>query len=146
MSFKLNRFSDARQDQVDQLIAYAELLGLSGRDLVSIGGKMDREKIKVKKVSNMEIIKGFDCLPIGRDEKTDFKLGTRFKLKTIDGAYNFECIDRWDTWEIVSLKTKGRRIHKIDFWEYELPKTGYQNKSRYSMLLDIALGKFPLNF
>ena len=144
MSFKLNRFSEARQDQVEQLISYAELLGLSGRDLVAIGGKMDRERAKAKKVANMEIVKSFECLPIGRDRMTEN--ATRFKLKTAAGAYNFENIDSWNQWEVFSLATKVRKMHYVGIWDYELPKASYQTRSRYALLLDIASGRFQLNF
>lgn len=144
MSFKLNRFSDARQLQVEQLISYAELLGLSGRDLVAIGGKMNRERAKAKKAANMEIVRGFECLPIGRDTINDHS--TRFKLKTAAGAFNFENVDSWNQWEVFSLATKTRKIHRVGMWDYELPKTGYLTRSRYGILLDIATGKFVLNF
>lgn len=144
MSFKLSRFSNARQDQVEQLISYAEMLGLSGRDLVAIGGKMDREQTKIKKIANMEIIRSFECLPIGRDVINDHSI--RFKLKTVHGAYNLESIDGWNMWAAVSLKTKVQKQHYVDMHEYDLPKSHYRVKSRYALLLDIASGRFPLNF
>jgi hypothetical protein len=139
---KLNRFSEARQDQIEQLIAYAELLGLSGRDLVAIGGKLDREQSKSKKIANMEIVRSFECLPIGKDHSLD----NRFKLKTLNGAYNFECVDGWTTWQVTSLKTKVTQTHSSGMWNYQLPKSSYQKLSKYSLLLDIAAGKIPLNF
>lgn len=145
MSFKLNRFSQARQDQVEQLISYAELLGLSGRDLVAIGGKMDRERVKLKKTANMEIVRSFDCLPIGRDIIHDDSV--RFKLKTVSGAYNFDLVDGWNLWEVISLRTKIRKTHAVGIWDYELPKSRhYRLRSRYTLLLDIAAGKLSLNF
>ena len=36
------RFPEAKQPQVRQLVQWARLLGLTGRDLISIGGKLDR--------------------------------------------------------------------------------------------------------
>lgn len=145
MSFKLNRFSDEKMIQVEQLIAYATLLGLSGEDLVSIGGKISREQSKAKKINNMEIVKSFECLPIGRDRITENSV--RFKLKTTAGSYNFENMDHWNQWEIFSLKTKTRKMHSTGMWEYELPKTSsYQTRSRYALLLDIANGRLQLNF
>ena len=144
MTFKLNRFSQARQDQVEQLISYAELLGLSGRDLVAIGGKMDRERAKVRKAANMEIVRSFDCLPIGRDTINEHSI--RFKLKTGAGAYNFDNVDGWNMWTVTSLKTKATKNHYVDMYEYELPKIHYRVRGRYAMLLDIASGKFLLNF
>ena len=61
---KLNRFDPQKQDLIEQFVEYAQLMGLSGRDLVAIGGKLDRESKKEVKIANMAIIKGFDCLTI----------------------------------------------------------------------------------
>jgi len=143
MSFDLKRFSKDKQEQLEQFVAYAQLMGLSGRDLVAIGGKIEREQAKQKKLANMEIIKGFECLPIGSDSLHD--LNTRFKLKTSTGAYNFED-DSWSRWEITSLKTKVKRTHHVDTYEWDLPKTHYRTRQRYAMLLDIASGRFKLDF
>jgi hypothetical protein len=143
MSFKLSRFPAEKQDQIEQLIAYAQLLGLSGKDLVAIGGKMDREQAKRLKIANMEIVRGFECLPIGKDSKHD--LDTRFKLKTIDGAYNF-VNDSWQRWIVTSVKTKVQRNHYSNTDMYDLPKTRWRTQQRYAMLLDIAEGRFKLDF
>jgi hypothetical protein len=143
MSFDLKRFSDDKKEQLEQFVAYAQLMGLSGRDLVAIGGKIEREQAKQKKIANMEIVRSFDCLPIGSD--TIYNLDERFKLKTLHGAYNFED-DGWNRWEVVSLKTKVKRSHYADSYEYDLPKTNYRTRSRYAMLLEIAAGRFKLDF
>ena len=144
LNMKLKRFSAARQDQIEQLVAYAELLGLSGEDLVAIGGKIQRDRARVQRIANMEIVHGFECLPIGRDTVNEFSI--RFKLKTINGAYNFENIDGWNYWEVTSLKTKMRKTHRVDLYNYELPKAHHYARSRNALLLDIAGGKFSLDF
>ncbi len=36
------RFSPEKQDQIRQLVAYTTLLGLTGNDLISIGGRLER--------------------------------------------------------------------------------------------------------
>ncbi len=143
MSFDLKRFSDDKKEQLEQFVAYAQLMGLSGRDLVAIGGKIDREQAKQRKLANMEIIRSFECLTIGADTKHD--LDRRFKLKTLHGAYNFDD-DGWNRWEVTSLKTKVQRVHHVDSYGYDLPKTDYRTRSRYAMLLEIASGRFKLDF
>lgn len=143
MTFKLSRFPADKQDQIEQLIGYAQLLGLTGRDLVSIGGKMDREASKDKKISNMAIVSEFTCLLIGRDRGTH-ALEHRFKLKTIDGAYNFSADN--DRYEIHSLKTNQRRSHRVNEAMYDLPRVSYRTRLRYAMLLDIAADQFRLDF
>ena len=49
------RFSEAKQPQVRQLVGWARLLGLTGRDLVSIGGKLDRATAQQELRRNKEI-------------------------------------------------------------------------------------------
>ncbi len=144
MTFNLNRFSKDKQEQLEQFVAYAQLMGLSGRDLVAIGGKIDREQAKQRKLANMEIVRGFECLPIGSDN-TDHDLDRRFKLKTCSGAYNFYS-DGWSRWQVDSLKTKVKLFHSVYSHDYDLPKTQYMTRHRYAMLLDIATGRFKLDF
>jgi hypothetical protein len=143
MTFNLNRFSKDKQEQLEQFVAYAQLMGLSGRDLVAIGGKIEREQVKQRKLANMEIVRSFDCISIGADTK--YELDKRFKLKTDIGAYNFED-QGWNRWEVASLKTKVKKTHHVDTYDYDLPKTDYRTRQRYAMLLDIYFGKFTLNF
>ena len=149
MSFKLPRFSEEKMIQIEQLISYATLLGLSGRDIVAIGGKMDRQRSSVERKANMEIVKSFKCLPIGGDSGSQSSLDERFKLKTINGAYNFKSADNWRTWQIVGLKSKKTIYYSTKSDEYELPRAaygGYLTRSRYAVLLDIATGKLLLDF
>jgi|688.fasta_scaffold1574741_1 hypothetical protein len=40
LTFK--RFSSEKQEQIRQLVSYTTLLGLSGKDLISIGGRLER--------------------------------------------------------------------------------------------------------
>jgi len=140
---KLSRFSEDKKDLIEQFVEYAQLMGLSGRDLVAIGGKLDRESKKEVKKANMAIIKGFDCLTIGNDFQ--WQLDNRFKLKTANGAYNFDIHPYYV--EIISLKTKVKQRHSIDPWQYELPRVSeWRTRARYTTLLDIAAGRIKLDF
>jgi hypothetical protein len=136
------RFPADKQEQVRQLVGYATLMGLSGKDLVSIGGKLDRIKAARERASNMEIINSFNCLPIGADSKRSSD--DRFKLKTSNGNYNFE--NHYGRWKVTSLKTKATKVHQIDSYDYELPRLSWDRRSRYVVLLDISQGKLVLNF
>jgi len=139
----LKRFPEAKHAQVEQLIVYAKLMGLTGRDLVSIGGKMDREERAIVIRENMSVINSFECLPIGKDSR--YRVNERFKLKMAQGAYNFE-YDTFDYWKVTSLRTGVRRSHQTNVYDYELAKIDWRVKLRYAMLLDIASGKFLLDF
>lgn len=138
----MKRFSKEKMIQVEQLISYATLMGLTGTDLISIGGRIEREKANIAKKANMEIINSFTCLPYGVNRNID----DRFKLKTPNGNYNFTR-DSWDDWKILSLKTDATRYHHADRHAYDLPRSNNGwCPSRYALLLDIAAGKLQLNF
>jgi hypothetical protein len=142
------RFPEEKQDQVRQLVGYATLMGLSGKDLISIGGKLDRIKQAQERRRNIDIVKSFTCLPIGIDSRRSGRsqehLNTRFKLKTTSGTYNFK--RDYSYWKVESLATKKSVTHSVDHYEYELGQVTWDNRSRYSLLLDIAAGKLVLNF
>jgi hypothetical protein len=141
------RFPADKQDQVRQLVGYAMLMGLSGKDLVSIGGKLDRLKLAREKNANLEIIKGFDCLLIGQDKSRSRKedvLDERFRLKTTTGSYSFE--NHYNGFKITSHKTKVSVTHRVDGYDYALGTISWRRRARYGMLLDISSGKITLNF
>lgn len=140
------RFPENKQEQIRQFVAYAQMCGLTGKDIRSIGDKLDRERKAVERKSNMEIIKGFECLYIGNDQKRFDKncINDRFKLKTATGAYNFK-YDYYG-YQVTSLQTKKTVNHRTDVYAYELPTRNYDEIARYATLLDIAFGKLKLNF
>lgn len=140
---KLSRFPAEKHEQIEQLIVYAQLMGLTGRDLVAIGGKLDRDERRDLVQSNMQLVNTFNCLPIGYD--SSHNVDARFKLKTGRGAYNFYVIG-WNSWLVTSLKTKVKQTFSVDPYTYALPRTDFRTKCRYAILLDIAQGKIVLDF
>lgn len=141
------RFPAEKQDQVRGLVNYATLMGLTGKDLVSIGGKLDRLKASQELQRNKEILNSIDIHPIGGDKSSSSrqdKLDHRFKIKTTNGQYNFES-DGYDRWRVTSLATKV-----VKTWQPKtedgIPKTHWRRRLRYAMMLDVAHGYFQLNF
>lgn len=146
------RFPAEKQEQVRGLVQYATLMGLSGKDLISIGGKLDRLKETAARTRNVELAESFNCLPIGIDAKLTgnrltYALNGRFKLKYPHGAYNF--VYDGPDWKITSLKTKVTKSHRCSYYsdDYALPKSfNWDKRRRYCMLLDVYHGKVNCNF
>ena len=65
------RFPTEKQDQVRALVNYATLMGLTGKDLVSIGGKLDRLKAARERKHQEAVLDGMleKVSPIGKDKK-----------------------------------------------------------------------------
>lgn len=143
MSRKLKRFSDAKYAQVEQLISYSQLLGLTGADLVSIGGRMQREAKQAIKLQNMRIIEGFVCLPVGRKGHT---IDQRFKIDGPNNHYRFENRGS-DIWHVINIKNRKVKTHYPNPWDKEIPRAKHWSTMvRYAMLLDVASGVFKLDF
>jgi hypothetical protein len=149
---EFKRFSKDKQEQIRQFVSYAQMCGLSGADIRSIGDKLDRERKAGERRQNMEIINGFECLPIGDDKrhqrhKIYFQqvLDRRFKLKTARGAYNFN--PDYNGVDIKSLTTGVVKRHTINGYAYQLSDSlPWERRSRYTVLLDINFGKLKLDF
>lgn len=141
------RFPAEKQDQVRGLVNYATLMGLTGKDLVSIGGKLDRLKVAMERKSNMNIIAGYECLPIGQDRNSrnkDSHMDERFRLKTAKGSYKFE--SDYSGWKITSSTAVVKKFKSPDEYAYQLGNVSWRRRSRYSLLLDISAGKLVLDF
>lgn len=146
------RFSKDKQEQIRQFVSYAQMCGLSGADIRSIGDKLDRERKSEERRQNMEIINGFPCLPIGDDKRHEkhknyFQqvLDRRFKLKTARGAYNFQ--QDYQNWSVKSLTTGVTKHYSNNNWDYELSASlTWERRGRYTLLLDISQGKLKLDF
>lgn len=146
------RFPAEKQDQVRSLVNFATLMGLTGKDLVSIGGKLDRLKSSAERTRNIEIAESFNCLLIGADNqlpthRQKYALNDRFKLKYPHGAYNFEY--EGSSWKIRSLKTGVTKSHRCSYYsdDYALPRSfDWSKRRRYCLLLDIHHSKLQLNF
>ena len=138
------RFSEAKQEQIRGLVQYVTLMDLTGKDLVSIGGKLDRLKAQAERKRNMDIANSFDCLPIGKDRGD--AINQRFRLKTANGDYRFE--RTWGgEWTVTSYQTKRITIHAAYVHQHNLPgRVDWDSRIRYALLLDIDNGSLKLNF
>lgn len=147
------RFPKDKQEQIRQFVSYAQMCGLSGKDIRSIGDKLDRDRKSEERKQNIAIVESFTCLPIGADArqerygKNHFQqtLDGRFKLKMANGDYNFK--SDYNGWDIRSLSTGVVRRYNNNYDGYELSYSmGWQRRCRYSLLLDISFGKLRLDF
>ena len=138
------RFPAEKQEQVRQLVAYAQLMGLDGKDLVSIGGKLDRIKAAQEWRRNKELVESsFKFYHVGKDNDS-YDLNNRWRIKTTGGSYTFEA-HSWGEFRVRSNKTGVVRTHRAR-QDYSLGNGDYYKIRRYAMMLDVAHGIFPLNF
>jgi hypothetical protein len=139
------RFPAEKQEQVRGLVNYALLMGLSGKDLVSIGGKLDRIRTTQERKRIKELIETVKVEPVGITSVYE-----RFKIETTNGAvYQFSHKGYQDIWTVKSTKTNITREHIIQpglVYSRAFPQVTWDRRYQLAMRLDLAQGKFLLDF
>ena len=140
MTIELKRFDQKQQAQVEQVIAFTRLMGLTGKDLVAIGGAIDRRERAEESKMRLAVANTITILPI-RGNKSN----KRFKITNSTGNYYFEYIG-WRTFDIRSFSGKQKTV-QTDIWENNLPKSRNEVKMcTQNICYDIATGKLILDW
>lgn len=146
----LKRFPEAKQEQIRQLMGYVSLLGVSGKDLISIGGYIERGKKREQAEYLRDIALGYKAEHIRGDAKTKHVLHRRFKLEVNGSWYVFER-EYSREWKITSRKTNKVIRHQTAWrdWGAWAQRRGYyarEELNMYDVLLEIHEGRLQLNF
>lgn len=139
------RFPKEKQDQIRQLVAYVTLMGLDGKDLVSIGGKLDRLKAKNEIMRNRAVIdnmlKEKVIVTVGKDKD----MRSRWAYITPAGRYYFSNAD-WYGVKIVNSKTGVQKsLPVVNFYNFGRYRVG-NNRELANVMLNVYHGDIPLNF
>jgi len=142
------RFPESKQDQVRQLVSFATLMGLTGKDLVSIGGKLDRIKVAQDLKNRKQIIAGYVVSPIGKDanhskSEQERKMQSRFKLETANGVYHFQH-NHYNGFTVTNPRTKIKVNHTAQYRDWG--RLSWIVRDRYNVLMDVHEGLLQLNF
>lgn len=137
------RFPPEKQATLRELISYTTLLGLTGKDLISIGGRLDRIKIRSEIVSNRAIVQGLNLNAIGKD--TDFR--TRWSYTTDHGRYNFYEAG-YHTVKISSVTSNVTHKFNFDRYQYNVGNSFPVKGSRFlaPVMLAVHYGDIKLDF
>lgn len=143
LSFK--RFPAEKQDQVRALVNYATLMGLDGKDLVSIGGKLDRIK-KRREIDHHRIIADElveKCTPIGKDRTGQHRDLRRWTYTDGSGRkWRFDEADYWVV-RVTSDTNVSKRFRNLDRYDVGRSGTSWTMKQ---VMLNVYNGKIVLNF
>ncbi len=136
---RLKRFDKSKHEQLVGLLQWCELMGLTGRDLISLGGHIDRLQTREAAQKNIEIAKGYKIDRVGHDTSND----ARFSLKTVNGRYQFQYYS-YQTVYVTSYKTKVKKHLAMD--HFNLGRMDYRKAWIYRVLLNVHSGKIVLDF
>lgn len=136
------RFPADKQDQVRSLVNYATLMGLNGKDLISIGGKLDRIQDRREAMANRAIIEAMDIQPIGKDTN----LRNRWAYRVNGIRYHFYDAD-WYSVQIKNCATNRSKRFQVSN-SYNLgPRFKFRGSAFLAdVMLSVYYGDISLNF
>lgn len=137
---EFKRFPAEKQEQVRGLVNYATLMGLTGKDLVSIGGKLDRIKVKQEITRNRAIVNGMDVRPVGKDKDCN----RRWAWKSADGTLYHFTGGGWYDVVITNMSTKKSNRSSVPehypFGNFVL----HRNRQLPNVMLNVYHGQVKL--
>jgi hypothetical protein len=136
---RLKRFDKAKHDQLEGLLEWCQLMGLTGKDLVSLGGHIDRAQRAEESKKNRALANSIQFDPVGGDTE----MNNKWSHKNAHGRYTFESASWQRVW-VTSNKTKVRKSFSLQY--YEVGRTGWRNRDRLVSALNIVNGNIVLDF
>ena len=136
---RLKRFDKAKHDQLEGLLEWCALMGLTGKDLVSLGGHIDRSQKTEEAKSNRALAETIKFDPVGNEVEK----ATKWSYDTPMGRYTFQD-SSWGRIVVVSNKTKVRRNARVEM--YQLGRMSWQKRDRLNCALNIIHGQILLDF
>jgi hypothetical protein len=135
------RFPVEKQDQVRQLVGFATLMGLTGKDLVSIGGKLDRIRVAMERDRLRGIVNEMDLKPVKNNQGS---YTASWYLVSGGIKYHF----RGDMWGGTVTNTSTKVKHEwnhLPNWYYELGSFyKFDNTSIPKIMLNVWDGNITL--
>ncbi len=134
------RFSDDKQEQIRQLVSYCTLMGLTGKDLVSIGGKLDRLAKAEELKRNLEIGLSYPTTPV-RNKKDNAEYQSKwYYTDTNNIKWKFECES---SWRVMVTNTKSGR--RQAFYTDVIVTKG-RRYFKANVMANVHHGRITLNF
>jgi hypothetical protein len=140
---KLKRFSEDKHEQIEQLIVWCQMMGLTGRDLVSIGGKLDRMNSPETKIRDRfaEYRKQYQ---VTMGPKITFVLnGVTFIAEDNPGRRSHSQWKVYPKGDANMARVHPKRVETTSDGDQHFPYTWHrERRAVYNLLTDLELGKF----
>jgi hypothetical protein len=139
---RLKRFDPEKREQLEGLLNWCALLGLTGKDLISLGGHIDRMQTRNLILQNRKLAEDIPIEKVGKDTDTN----KRWIINTSTGKYRFEIFDsRWDFIKVISYKTQKKKQFALHD-EWDIGDIHWHRRTKYLALLNYQAGYIVLDF
>ena len=136
---RLKRFDKTKHDQLQGLLEWCQLMGLTGKDLVSLGGHIDRAQASDTAKSNRLLAETIKFDAVGGD----LDMTLKWSYNTPNGRYTFQD-SSWGKIAVISNKTKVRKTFSVEM--HQLGRMHWKTRDRLNCALNIIHGKIVLDF
>ena len=136
---RLKRFDKAKHEQLEGLLQWCALMGLTGKDLVSLGGHIERSQQAAEAKSNRTLAETIKFDPVA----SDTEMSNKWSYLTPNGRYTFQDA-RWGQITVVGNKTKVRKNFRTEM--YQLGRIHWGKRDRLNCALNIINGRIVLDF
>jgi hypothetical protein len=136
---RLKRFDPQKHEQLKGLLEWCALMGLSGKDLVSLGGHIDRAQAAAEAKSNRALAETIKFDVVGGDSD----MSNKWSYLKPTGRYTFQDAS-WHNIVVTSNSTKVRKRFNLE--HYEIGRMGWQKRDRLQCALNLVHGKIVLDF
>ena len=138
---RLKRFSKDKHEQLEQLLSWCELAGITGKDLISLGGHIDRMQKTEQRDRNLEIVRGYQLDKIGDDSNIYER--DRFSIKSVNGRYRFDG-EGYDWVKVTSYTSK--KAMRFPLPHYDVGRIHWRKAWVSRAVLAVHEGKIVLNW
>jgi hypothetical protein len=140
---RLKRFAKDKHDQLEQLLAWSQMMGLTGQDLVSLGGHIARSEARQKALANRAAVDALGCQPIGKDDNIEHH--GRWKFRSGGNNYWFEH-NGYGQIKVTNTRNKFYKIFRVDINDHELGRMHWRRRHYYATMLMVLDGAIVLDF
>jgi hypothetical protein len=143
IQLEFKRFPAEKQEQIRQLVAYTTLMGLDGKDLISIGSRLNRIVERNEILKNRKIVEEMTIRTIGHDR--DFY--SRCAYTSADGTVYHIDQYSYSRSRISNTKTKHTKVISMPSYDdrYKVGRWSFKGSSLLpSIMLEIHYGKVQL--
>lgn len=144
-----DRWPKEKQDQIKQLIAYAEMCGLSGKDLVSLGNHLDRQLVMSTTQSLVSLVHTMPIALLDGDKTRPWYEQKWWNVPWSIIAPNGFCysVSHGDFMRFRCESETGVTHQVTSYGYYQWPRHwGWRKRHSYSFVLDIENGTIKLDW
>lgn len=144
-----NRWPKEKHEQIKQLLSYAQMCGLTGKDLVSLGSHLDRQQVMSNTQTLMSVVHAMPIALVDGDASRPWHEQKWWNMTwTIAAKNGFNYQVSHGDFMRFNCRSESGELRKITSYSYHpWPRHwGWRKRQCYSFALDVDGGVIALDW